>query len=225
MTLVLGRPPSRSFSSKGVADIRVSAPEVASQIDYVRAATGAAKVNLVGYSQGALLAKLYQQVHGSPENVARVINIGGNVHGTTLGGIAGFLNFIAGAAPSMLSFFAGTSTLQQVRGSEIITEADKYPDTVAGISYTSIFSPGDTTVTPSDASRLVAVPGADVVNLDVGEVCGISPAHHKLIQDPTVIGQLIWGLTRAEGAQPDPSTCLVSAAELGSADSAGSSVG
>ncbi|NTS21872.1 alpha/beta fold hydrolase, partial [Bacteroides fragilis] len=53
----------------------------------VRSATGSDKVNLVGHSQGGLHTKTFTQLYGSPEEVSRVVAIGGNYHGTTLSGM------------------------------------------------------------------------------------------------------------------------------------------
>ena len=82
------------------------------------------------------------------------------------------------------------------------------PDTAPGVLYTSIYSPGDTTVTPNSSSQLALVDGADVVNLDLGEVCGVAPRHDKLPTNQTVLSQVIFGLKRAPGEGPRPSTCV-----------------
>mgnify|MGYP006948393198 FL=1 len=81
------------------------------------------------------------------------------------------------------------------------------PDTAPSVLYTSIYSPGDTTVTPNSSSRLVAVDGADVVNLHLGEVCGVAPRHDRLAADKAALSQAIFGLKRAPGQGPDPATC------------------
>ena len=52
------------------------------------------------------------------------------------------------------------------------------------------------------------VDGADVVNLDLGEVCGVAPRHDKLPTNWTVLSQVIFGLKRAPGEGPRPSTCV-----------------
>ena len=82
------------------------------------------------------------------------------------------------------------------------------PDTAPGVLYTSIYSPADKTVTPNSSSQLAAVDGADVVNLNLGEVCGVAPRHDKLPTDRTALSQVIFGLKRAPGEGLQPSTCV-----------------
>lgn len=192
---------------KAIGDLDASAREIADQVAYVRQVTGAEKVNLVGHSQGGMHTKTYEQLYGEPGTVARVVAIGGNYHGTTLNGFATFMEPLITGAPGLAAFLATTAGIQQVVGSPFMTKLNALPDTLAGVQYTSIYSPIDTTVTPHSSSMLTAVPGADVVNIDLGEVCGASPRHEKLPHDNAAISQIIWGLTRAAGEQPDPATC------------------
>ena len=197
-----------SPSTKAISDLDDAAEEIARHVDYVRAVTGAEKVDLVGHSQGGTHIKTYTQMYGGAEHVARAVALGGNFHGTTLGGQGeGLAKFIA-FAPRLAAFLASTAGIQQVVGSEFMQRLNALPDTAPGVLYTSIYSPADTTVTPNSSSQLVAVDGADVVNLDLGEVCGVAPRHDKLLTDRTALSQVIFGLKRAPGEGPRPSTCV-----------------
>ena len=197
-----------SPSTKAISDLDDAAEEIARHVDYVRAVTGAEKVDLVGHSQGGTHIKTYTQMYGGAEHVARAVALGGNFHGTTLGGQGeGLANFIA-FAPRLAAFLASTAGIQQVVGSEFMQRLNALPDTAPGVLYTSIYSPADTTVTPNSSSQLAAVDGADVVNLDLGEVCGVAPRHDKLPTDCTALSQVIFGLKRAPGEGPRPSTCV-----------------
>ena len=69
-------------------------------------------------------------------------------------------------------------------------------------------SPADVTVTPNSSSMLAAVDGADVVNIDLGELCGAQPQHPDLPRDPMVMSQVLFGLTREAGQEADSSTCV-----------------
>lgn len=196
-----------SPSTKAIADLDVAANEIAEQVDYVRAVTGAEKVDLVGYSQGGTHIKTYTQMHGGAQHVARAVALGGNFHGTTLNGQGEGLSKFISAAPRLAAFLASTAGIQQVVGSEFMQRLNALPDTAPGVSYTSIYSPADKTVTPNSSSQLVAVDGADVVNLDLGEVCGVAPRHDRLPADKAALSQAIFGLKRAPGQGPDPATC------------------
>ena len=196
-----------SPSTKAISDLDDAAEEIAQHVDYVRAVTGAEKVDLVGHSQGGTHIKTYTQMYGGAEHVARAVALGGNFHGTTLNGQGEGLSKIIAFAPHLAAFLASTAGIQQVVGSEFMQRLNALPDTAPGVLYTSIYSPGDTTVTPNSSSQLALSDGADVVNLDLGEVCGVSPRHDKLPTDWTVLSQVIFGLKRAPGEGPDPATC------------------
>lgn len=83
------------------------------------------------------------------------------------------------------------------------------PDTTAGTLYTSFYLPVDVTVTPNSASQLTAVSGAEVVNLELGEICRAEPAYPQLPKSEKAIAEIVWGLTRAEGEQPGAGSCVV----------------
>ena len=178
-----------SPSTKAISDLDDAAEEIARHVDYVRAVTGAEKVDLVGHSQGGTHIKTYTQMYGGAEHVARAVALGGNFHGTTLGGQGeGLAKFIA-FAPRLAAFLASTAGIQQVVGSEFMQRLNALPDTAPGVLYTSIYSPADKTVTPNSSSQLAAVDGADVVNLNLGEVCGVAPRHDKLPTDRTALSR------------------------------------
>ena len=195
-------------SVKAIADLDDSAAEIADQVDYVREVTGSDKVNLVGHSQGGMHIKTYTQMHDGADHVSHAVALGGNFHGTTLNGQGEALSKIIAFAPRLAAFLASTAGIQQVVGSEFMKRLNALPDTAPGVLYTSIYSPGDTTVTPNSSSQLALGDGADVVNLDLGEVCGVAPRHDKLPTNQTVLSQVIFGLKRAPGERPDPSTCV-----------------
>lgn len=192
---------------KGIADINASSVEVARKIDHIRAVTGSQKVNLVGHSQGGLQAKLYVEKHGSPDNVARVVGLGVNLHGTTMNGMLPVIDFLRTHMYEPARFIASTVSLQQVSGSRLLAETDRLPDTSAGVLYTSIYSPADTVVTPNSSSMMRATDGADVVNLNLAKVCGTSPKHEFLPKNTTAVSQMLWALQRKPGETPNPSTC------------------
>ncbi|OFP85652.1 MULTISPECIES: triacylglycerol lipase [Corynebacterium] len=194
--------------AKAIADLDESAREIAGQIDYVREVTGSDKVNLVGHSQGGLHIKTYTQMYGSAEHVSHAVAIGGNLHGTTLNGMGEVLAKMIAAMPHFARFLASSAGIQQVVGSEFMENLNALPDTAPGPLYTSIYSPADVTVTPNSSSMLTSVDGADVVNIDLGELCGAEPLHPDLPRDPMTMSQVLFGLTREAGQGAESGTCV-----------------
>lgn len=194
--------------AKAIADLDESAREIAGQIDYVREVTGSDKVNLVGHSQGGLHIKAYTQMYGSAEHVSHAVAIGGNFHGTTLNGMGEVLAKMIAAMPHFAQFLASSASIQQVVGSEFMENLNALPDTSPGPLYTSIYSPADVTVTPNSSSMLTPVDGADVVNIDLGELCGAEPLHPDLPRDLMTMSQVLFGLTREAGQGADSGTCV-----------------
>ena len=182
----------------GTADLNSRSEEVAGFIDNVLEQSGAEKVDIVAHPQGALQAKNYISRFGNADKVDRVVTMGASLHGTTLNGSGDFLLKLVTAMPSLTAFFASTAAIQQLAGSATMAEANSFPDTAAGVTYTSLFSPNDTTVTPNSASYFSPVPGANVVNLDAEAACSPDTpiTHPDMPAHPTIVALTKWGLER-----------------------------
>lgn len=185
----------------GNADINESAHREAGFIDNVLAATGAEKVDLVGHSQGGLLTKLIIEKEGKADKVERVVTMGAPFHGTDFNGLGAGLRGWITATPKFAEWILATASTQQIRGSKFLEETNKLPDTHAGITYTSMYSPWDTTVTPHSTSWLEEVPGADVANIDTAVACGQKGKvlHPMMPSNKTFVALAKWGLERPAG--------------------------
>mgnify|MGYP002721458747 FL=1 len=93
----------------------------------------------------------------------------------------------------MTSFLGTTAGIEQLQGSEFMENLNQLPDTAPGITYTSIYSPVDNTVTPNETSQLTAVPGADVANVE-----SVPVEHGQMLHDAHVHQHILWGLTRED---------------------------
>ena len=78
----------------GVAPIEQSADQLGQVVDAVLRSTGARQVDLVGHSQGGVMARYYTKFGGGADSaqpqrnkVRRIITLGATNHGTTLGGM------------------------------------------------------------------------------------------------------------------------------------------
>jgi len=134
----------------GLGDITASAKVLSSFVDRVRTSTGAAKVDLVGHSQGGMMPNYYLKKLGGASKVRTMIGLSPSNHGTTLSGVVtlginlnliGFANTILwGSGLSGLQQQMSTSTFQKnlwVGG-----------DTVPGPRYVVIQTKYDLVVTP-----------------------------------------------------------------------------
>ncbi|WP_426718077.1 esterase/lipase family protein [Corynebacterium auriscanis] len=77
----------------GVAPVDVSAGQLAQVVDAVLGATGAKQVDLVGHSQGGVMARYYAKFGGGVDatdpkknKIGKIITLGATNHGTQLGG-------------------------------------------------------------------------------------------------------------------------------------------
>ena len=78
---------SASAVVQGTGDIAASAGQLASFVTRVLAATGAAKVDLVGHSQGGMMPRYYLKFLGGASHVNKLVALAPSNHGTTLDGL------------------------------------------------------------------------------------------------------------------------------------------
>ncbi len=141
----------------GTGDIERCADELDVFIDKVLAATGAAKVALVGHSVGALLAQYYLKRRAGNAKVSHFVGLAPTVHGTTLTGL-----LRVGPLRRMFAGLVAENILQQAAGSSFLRELYADSDTVPGVEYTVISPHWDLFTTPVRAQRLS---GPSVTNI------------------------------------------------------------
>jgi triacylglycerol esterase/lipase EstA (alpha/beta hydrolase family) len=110
--------------------------QIAAKIDAILAATGAAKVALVGHSMGGLVARAYLRRYG-PDKVSTVIMLGTPHHGSVHAWM-----------------FPGTSLMQLRPGSAWLTELNRGDITPPGVRIVSLWSWHDSMVAPQTSSQL-----------------------------------------------------------------------
>jgi pimeloyl-ACP methyl ester carboxylesterase len=136
-------------------DIEHYADVLARAVENLRAATGAARVVLVGHSMGGLAARVYLRRHGDA-HVARVVTLASPHHGTILGRLG-----------------HASNARQMARGSRFIGQLDR-DDRGRWSRFTTVATRDDNLVIPRSSPLL---PGARQVELD-----GVG--HLALIEDP-----------------------------------------
>lgn len=167
----------------GVDDIRASAAELDAFVDKVRAATGAAEVDLVGHSQGGMMPRYYLKHLGGAAEVNALVGLSPSNHGTTLDGLFILANFFPGA-----NQFTGAlcpACEQQRVDSAFITELNSGGETAPGVEYTVIQTLYDQVVTPYTSAFLS---GSNVKNILLQKQCILDLGDHLSMPYDHIVG-------------------------------------
>lgn len=145
---------------------------------------GSPSVDIVGYSAGGVVARLWVADDAGAKKARRVITLGSPLHGTQLAAAGNAL--APGACP--------TACQQLAPGSPILAPIGG----AAGLPWLSIWTEDDQTVTPPDTARL---PGA--INLPLQQLCpGVRVSHEQLPTDSRVIALVLASLGQATLSAP-----------------------
>jgi triacylglycerol esterase/lipase EstA (alpha/beta hydrolase family) len=170
----------------GTVSIEQSSVEIAAFVQRVRQVTGAAKVDIVGHSEGGFQSVYGPKVLGYAEQVGKVIALAPPTHGTTFGGLVSVGDYL-GLGPlvdQVLRQFGCPACDELIVGGSAVAKLTAGPIAQPGVKYTMIASRFDALVTPHETS-FVHEPG--VTNLYVQDTCPLDPVGHVgLAFDPTV---------------------------------------
>jgi triacylglycerol esterase/lipase EstA (alpha/beta hydrolase family) len=145
----------------GMGDLRVQARSLAAAAQTAMKDTGKPSVDVVGYSAGGVVARLWIRDYGGAGRVRRVVTLGSPQHGTDLAALAG-------------SVVGCPTACQQLEpDSELLNGLNAGDETPAGPQWVSIWSTGDEVVVPPDSA---ALKGA--VNLTLQSICSRSQVGH-----------------------------------------------
>lgn len=165
-----------ALAGDGTGDLRAQAVVLAAAVAAALSRTGAASVDVVGYSAGGVVTRLWLREYDGAAVARRVLTLGSPHHGTT----------VAGLAESIVPDQCPEACRQLIPDSDLLRSLNAGDETPDGPAYVSIWTAQDETVTPPDSSRL---DGA--VNLVVQEICpGAAVAHGDLPTDP-VVGAIV----------------------------------
>ncbi len=161
---------------KAVGPIATSAKEIARFVERVRAATGASKVDIVGYSQGGLVSRQYLRFEDGARHVHRLVALAPSNRGTktviaqTAKRFAVSMWVVSRACPACE---------EQMWGSKLVRTLNRGAMTLPGIEYTVISTVRDGVVQPYRSQRLPAGPG--VTNVTLQAACPANRATHLSI--------------------------------------------
>ncbi|HEV2784333.1 MAG TPA: alpha/beta fold hydrolase [Actinophytocola sp.] len=184
----------------GTVSITRSTPEIAAFIDRVRTGTGAARVDLVGHSEGAFQSLYGPKVLGY-RTVGTVVALAPPTHGTTFGGLVSFGDFL-GLGPLVglvLATFGCQFCTEAIVGGSAVRRLTDGPITQPGIAYTIIATRYDALVTPTETA-FVREPG--VRNRYVQDVCPADPVGHIGMAFDPGIAQMITNALDPANAAP-----------------------
>ncbi|GLW73977.1 lipase [Kitasatospora phosalacinea] len=198
--------PSAGSPVQGTGPIADGARTLAAFVDRVLAATGAAKADLVGHSQGGMLPRYYLKHLGGAAKVGRLVALAPSNYGTTLDGITelGRQLRILEPANDLLGGPCPACVEQEI-GSPFLTELNAGGATVPGVEYTVIATRYDEVVTPYTNSFLPA--GPHVTNILVQDQCPLDATDHLEIgYDPVALTDVLNAL---DPAHPRAVPCQV----------------
>ena len=179
------------LAGDGTGDLMVQARLLQATVDGLLA-DGATSVDVVGYSAGGIVARLWADELGGAAHARRIVLLGSPNHGTTW----------AALAATMAGSLCAPACHQMVPGSYLLRTLDQ-AGTPSGPGWLSLWTDQDQVVTPPDSASLA---GAD--DLTVQSVCpGEQVDHIGLPTDPVVEGIVIRALAAAPFHVPGPADC------------------
>jgi triacylglycerol lipase len=176
------------YQPGGLTTMEESAQQLSAFIDRVRDATGAAKVDIVGHSEGSLMPDYYVKFLGGSAYVDHYVGITTIWHGTNPAGLAtidqigrafGLSDELEGAVATSCA-----SCPEFLTGSPFINKLRQGGIAVPGVTYTSIVTRNDELVVPY-TSGIEQAP--NMTNLVVQQQCALDQAEHaSMAADPVV---------------------------------------
>jgi triacylglycerol lipase len=159
----------------GTGDLRAQARGLARLADKARRESGADSVDIVGYSAGGVVARLYVRDEGGASVVRRVLTLGSPHHGAEVALVA---EDAAGGCP--------TACEQLVPDSDLLRHLDAGDETPDGPRWVTMRTLNDETVTPIDSAVLEGA-----LNIEIQDLCpAATTTHGQLPRDPVVLATL-----------------------------------
>jgi triacylglycerol esterase/lipase EstA (alpha/beta hydrolase family) len=178
-----------SLPDGGQGDLDAQARTLGSAVDQVRSRTGARSLDVVGYSAGGVVARLWVRDHGGASEARRVITLGSPHHGTDLASLAG--SVLPGACP--------TACQQLAPGSALLAGLNSGDETPTGPTFVSVWTTFDDVVLPPSSASLQGA-----LNFTVQSVCASDQVKHSGL--PTDVN--VQAIVSAELAAGPPVTGL-----------------
>jgi triacylglycerol lipase len=179
---------------QGLGDIGVTSAALAPFVDQVLAQTGASRVDLIGHSQGGLVARYYIKFLGGASKVDSFVGLATPHHGTQLANLA----MLHGVVDCL-----GYPFCQQVvTGSPFLNDLNGDDDTFGAVRYTNFASTLDLIVVPyTNAFQR----SAGAVNVTIQQHCPLRIVEHLTL---ALDGTTYSGIQDALAGRPVILNCL-----------------
>ena len=155
----------RAFSYSSNQSNATIAQQVGQQVAQERAATGAAKVDIISHSMGGLSSRYYLKNLGGTANVDDWVSLGGPNHGTS-------------SANACAGFNVACREMQV--GSSFLAALNSGDETPGAVTYGTWWSPCDSVINPDSSVSLSGATNTQTACL----------SHTALTSDATVYGQV-----------------------------------
>jgi pimeloyl-ACP methyl ester carboxylesterase len=167
----------------GLIDVDQSAQQIKTFIEQVRAETSAAKVDIIGHSEGGFQSLYIPKELGIADQIDKVVALAPPTHGTTFGGLVSVANTLQlrQLVDQVLQQFGCPACDELIAGGSGVVKLDTGPIAQPGIGYTVIASRSDELVTPhqsatTEETAFIDEPG--VKNEYVQDACPFDPVGH-----------------------------------------------
>lgn len=163
-------------------DLREQAAQFERYATDLMAAEDATSIDVVGYSAGGLVARLWVREHDGAAHARRVVTLGSPHHGTGVSALA----TEAGGCPRACE--------QMWPGSDLLRRLNTGDETPPGPQWVTVRTQVDRTVTPPESAELHGA-----LNISVQQLCpAATTSHGGLASSPATLAVL----TEVLGTQP-----------------------
>src|ERR1051326_2145654 len=186
----------------GLLPMDTSAKALGAFVDRVLGATGAAKVDIVGHSEGATMPYYYVKFLGGAAKVDRYAGLAPAYHGTNLQNLAPAASGLGNLLPAAKALFDGFCGVCEefLTSSTFLDGLDPDAPAVPGVTFTNITSRLDEVVVPYTSGFLT---GPNVTNLVIQDHCRLDLSEHAaLLADPVVGQDILNALDPAHAVAP-----------------------
>jgi triacylglycerol lipase len=156
-------------------DLTVAAQALDAAVQEAMQRTGASSVDLVGYSAGGIVSRVWAASDSGVNKVRRVLTLGSPHHGTTLADLG-----------TTVTSDCTVACQQMTTGSDLLRQLNAGDETPVGPTWVSIWSEQDETVTPPETSRLEGA-----LNIPVQSVCPEAEVSHNQLPNLPLMMNLV----------------------------------